>query len=239
MNSINFYYFTFSTYILIIGIAFIVAFMVFYNLSQKYYNKIDIIYVYVINILGFAIGAKILSLLSNNVEISMYNFINSGYSFIGGVIGSILTIILYCKIYKLNLKNILSNFTVIYPLIYSISKIGCFLNNCCYGSISINNVSYNFSLQLIDSAIMFALFLNLMKRSKQQNELITFQFFSMFGIIRFIEDFFRYSRNVMILNLTLEQIVCIIFIIIGTSIFIKNRINNTHSGYRKMGLDNK
>ena len=200
MNSINFYYFTFSTYILIIGIAFIVGFMVFYNLSQKYYNKIDIIYVYVINILGFAIGAKILSLLSNNIEISMYNFINSGYSFIGGVIGSILTIILYCKIYKLNLKNIISNFTVIYPLIYSISKIGCFFNNCCYGSISINNVTYNFSLQLIDSAIMFVFFLSLVKKSKQQDKLVIFQFFSMFGIIRFIEDFFRYSRNVMIHN---------------------------------------
>ena len=228
MNSINFYYFTFSTYILIIGIAFIVGFMVFYNLSQKYYNKIDIIYVYVINILGFAIGAKILSLLSNNIEISMYNFINSGYSFIGGVIGSILTIILYCKIYKLNLKNIISNFTVIYPLIYSISKIGCFFNNCCYGSISINNVTYNFSLQLIDSAIMFVFFLSLVKKSKQQDKLVIFQFFSMFGIIRFIEDFFRYSRNVMILNLTLAQIVCLIFIIIGISIFIKNIINNTN-----------
>ena len=155
----------------------------------------------------------------------MYNFINSGYSFIGGVIGSILTIILYCKIYKLNLKNILSNFTVIY---YSISKIGCFLNNCCYGSININNVTYNFSLQLIDSAIMFVLFLSLMKKSKQQDKLVIFQFFSMFGIIRFIEDFFRYSRNVMILNLTLEQIVCLIFIIIGISIFIKNIINNTN-----------
>ena len=228
MNNINFYYFTFSTYIIIIGIAFIIGFVIFYNLSQKYYNKIDIIYVYVINILGFAIGAKILSLLSNNMAITIYNFINSGYSFIGGVIGSILAIVLYCKRYKLKFKNMLSIFTTIYPLIYSISKIGCFLNNCCYGTISINSVTYNFSLQLIDSVIMFALFLMLMKESKHQNKLVIFQFFSLFGIIRFIEDFFRYSRNVMILNLTLEQIVCLIFIIIGTSIFIKNIINNTH-----------
>ncbi len=218
MSNINFYYFTFSTYILIIGIAFIVGFVLFYKFSQKYYNKIDIVYIYVINILGFAIGAKILSLLSNNVEISVYNFINSGYSFIGGVIGSILVVILYCKRYELNLKNMLSNFTVVYPLIYSISKIGCFLNNCCYGSISINNVTYNFSLQLINSVIMFVLFLILMK--KHQN-IVIFHFFSMFGIIRFVEDFFRYSRNIMIFNLTLEQIICFIFIIIGSSSFIK------------------
>ena len=175
-----------------------------------------------------AIGAKILSLLSNGMAITIYNFINSGYSFVGGVIGSILAIVLYCKRYKLEFRDMLSTFVVIYPLIYFISKIGCFLNNCCYGTININNVTYNFPLQLIDSIIMFGLFLILIKKSKQQNKLIIFQFLSLFGIIRFIEDFFRHSRNVMILNFTLEQIVCLIFITIGISIFIKNIINNTN-----------
>ena len=146
--------------------------MVFYRLTQKYYNKIDIIYVYLVNILGFAIGAKLLSLLSNNIEITIYNFINSGYSFIGGIIGSFLTITLYCKRYKLDLKNIVSNFIVIYPLIYAISKIGCFLNNCCYGIVSINNINYIFPLQLIDSIIMFRLFLILIKQFKHQNKLV-------------------------------------------------------------------
>ncbi len=225
MNSIDFYYFTFSTYILIIGIAFIISFVVFYMLTQKCYNKIDIIYVYVVNILGFAIGAKLLSLLSNNIEITIYNFINSGYSFIGGIIGSLLIISLYCKRYKLEFKNILCNFTVIYPLIYSISKIGCFLNNCCYGIININHINYIFPLQLLDSIIMFGLFLILIRQFDRQNELVIVLFFSMFGSIKFIENFFRYSRNIMKLNLTLEQIVCTIFIVIGlikiTSICIK------------------
>ncbi len=189
--------------------------MVFYRLTQKYYNKIDIIYVYLVNILGFAIGAKLLSLLSNNIEITIYNFINSGYSFIGGIIGSFLTITLYCKRYKLDLKNIVSNFIVIYPLIYAISKIGCFLNNCCYGIVSINNINYIFPLQLIDSIIMFRLFLILIKQFKHQNKLVIVLFLSMFGSIKFIENFFRYSRNIMMLNLTLEQIVCTIFVVIG------------------------
>ena len=189
MKTLNCGYFEISTYILIIGIALIISFIVFYKLCKKDYNKLDIAYIYVVNILGLAIGSKLLSLILNSVKISIYNFINSGYSFLGGIIGSILAVVLYCKKYKLDYINILSNFMVIYPLIYSISKIGCFLNGCCYGIININNINYNFPLQLVDSAIMLILFLI------------------------FLEDYFRESRNIFFLNFTLEQILCGILII--------------------------
>ena len=88
-----------------------------------------------------------------------------------------------------------------------------------------NHINYIFPLQLLDSIIMFGLFLILIRQFDRQNELVIVLFFSMFGSIKFIENFFRYSRNIMKLNLTLEQIVCTIFIVIGlikiTSICIK------------------
>jgi len=92
MINLDFYYFTFSTYILIIGVAFIISFIIFYEISKNNYNKIDLLYIYILNIFGFAIGAKLLSLVANNREITIYNFINSGYSFIGGILGSIIII---------------------------------------------------------------------------------------------------------------------------------------------------
>lgn len=225
MKVLNLGYFEISTYILIIGIAFIISFMIFYKISKKQYTKLDITYIYVINILGFAIGAKLLSLISNNKEITIYNFINSGYSFIGGVIGSILVVALYCKRYKLDFINILSNFMVVYPLIYSISKIGCFLNGCCYGIININNMNYNFPIQLINSIIMLGLFLILLLQFNKRKCLVVNTFLISFGSIRFLEDYFRTSRSLIIFSLILCQLMCVTLIIVGVVIFIKPRIN--------------
>ena len=220
MRKIDLYFFTFSTYLLIIGIAFIIGFIIFYKISKKY-NKVDVIYVYIINILGFAIGSKIFSLIFNEDKINLYNFANSGYSFIGGIIGSDFLVILYCKKYKLETASLIQNFAVIYPIIYAISKIGCFLNGCCYGIIKINNSIYKFPLQLIDLIIMFGLFLILMIMHYKKKKKIFSTFLFMFGFIRFLEDFFRYYRNVIFLNFTLTQIVCILFMIIGLRFLYK------------------
>lgn len=213
MKVLNLCYFKISTYILIIGIAFLISFIVFYKISKKDYIKLDIIYIYVVNIIGFAIGSKLMSLISNNIEITIYNFINSGYSFLGGIIGSILVVALYCRKYKLDFIDILSNFTVIYPLMYSISKIGCFLNECCYGIININDIKYKFPLQLLDSTIMLILFLILLFKSNKKKTLVIAMFFGIFSIARFLEDYFREFRNIIIYNFTLEQILCGILII--------------------------
>ena len=54
------------------------------------------------------------------------------------MIGSILCVFLYCKKYKLDYLETQSSFFVIYPLIYSISKIACQINGCC-GGIDLSN----------------------------------------------------------------------------------------------------
>lgn len=220
MRILNFSCFEISTYILIIGISFLISFIVFYKISKRDYTRLDIAYIYVVNILGFAIRSKLLSLISNSIKINIYNFINSGYSFLGGILGSILFITLYCKKYKLDFISIFSNFTVIYPLIYSISKIGCFLNDCCYGIININNINYKVPLQLFDSTIMLLLFIILLVQYIKQKKLEIFMFFSVFGIVRFVEDYFREIRNIIIFDFTLEQILCGVLIITSVSIII-------------------
>jgi len=210
MINLDFYYFTFSTYILIIGVAFIISFIIFYEISKNNYNKIDLLYIYILNIFGFAIGAKLLSLVANNREITIYNFINSGYSFIGGILGSIIIITVYCKKNKLDLRDIISRFTVIYPLIYSISKIGCYLNGCCGGIINTH-----IPLQLIDSIMMFGLFLILLQQFKKRKSLTIIIFLIAFGSIRFFEDYFRDLRVIIIFNLTLYQLICMILVMMG------------------------
>ena len=232
MKVLNLGYFNISTYILIIGIAFLISFIVFYKISKKNYTKLDIIYIYVINIVGFAIGSKLMSLISNNIEITIYNFINSGYSFLGGILGSILVVALYCKKYKLNFIDILSNFTIIYPLIYSISKIGCLLNGCCYGIIN----NYKFPLPLVDTAIMLILFLILLAKFNKEKTSVIGMFFSIFSIVRFFEDYFREFRTIIIFNLTLEQIVCGMLLITSVIIIIFRIYKKANYRYNRATL---
>lgn len=230
MKVLNFYYFEFSTYILIIGLAFIISFVIFYKILNQSICKIDILYIYTINIIEFAIGSKLLSIFSNKDALTLSNFINSGYSYIGGILASILFIAIYCQKYKLNFKYIVSAFSVIYPLIYSISKIGCFLNGCCYGIININNIDYKFPLQLIDSTIMFILFFTLLMIFSKQTKGAISIFFITFSNIRFFEDYFRNNRNIVMFNLTLEQIICAMLIIM---VFFVNVYRIFKRGYSK------
>ena len=231
MKVLNFYCFEFSTYMLIIGLAFIIAFVIFYKLLNKKNSKINLLYIYVINIMGFAIGSKLFSVLSNKEILTLSNYINSGYSYIGGILGSILLIFIYCKIYKLDFKHILTVFSVIFPLIYSLSKIGCFLNGCCGGIININNEYYKLPLQLIDSTIMFILFLTLLILFIKREKNVINLFFIIFSCIRFFEDYFRNNRNIITVNLTFEQIICVIIIIIT---FIINIYQIFKRGYSKI-----
>jgi len=148
IKKINFHFFYFSTYLLIILISFIISFIVFYKMAKGRYNQLDIAYIFAINILGFMIGSKIIYLIDTSKAITLLNFINSGYSFIGGILGSSLLVFLCCKKYSLNFANMEAYLMTIYPLIYSISKLACFTNDCCKGIIR------NFPLQLLEAILI-------------------------------------------------------------------------------------
>ena len=150
MTRIDFYFFYVSSYYFILFLAFLFNFIIFYILSKNKLEKIDYLGLFIINILGFAIGSKILSLFDNHLNFTITNFLNSGYTFTGGIIGSIFFVFLYCKRYNINFNNTFKNFLIIYPNIYAICKVGCFFNNCCGGKIPI---------QIIESLLMFLLFM--------------------------------------------------------------------------------
>ncbi|MCL2383593.1 MAG: prolipoprotein diacylglyceryl transferase [Oscillospiraceae bacterium] len=222
-STIDLWIFSISTYAIMILIAFVISLMVLLKTSGKL-KKIDILCSYSYSILGFIVGAKILSFLDNNME---GNVLNSGYAFVGGVIGSVLAIAIYSKQFNIKLKELLSNYIVIYPLIYSIGKIGCLLGNCCFGKqhnglfyirqeIDENIVNV-FPIQIVETVIMFILFVILLRyKSRNNSELKLISVFLIgFGLFRFIIDYFRYLRNTIFMNLTLSQMLCILFVLMG------------------------
>lgn len=138
-----------SSYYFILFLAFLFNFIIFYILSKNKLEKIDYLGLFIINILGFAIGSKILSLFDNHLNFTITNFLNSGYTFTGGIVGSIILIFIYCKRYELNFSEIIKYFYIIYPNIYAFCKIGCFINNCCGGKFRIQIIEAIFYVYII------------------------------------------------------------------------------------------
>src|ERR1700740_1925014 len=57
----------------------------------------------------------------------------SGGTFYGGVLGAILTLVLYSIAQKMPLIAVLDTFAAALPLGHAIGRLGCFAAGCCYG----------------------------------------------------------------------------------------------------------
>lgn len=57
----------------------------------------------------------------------------SGGTFYGGVLGAVLTIVLYSYFQKMPLFGVLDTFAAALPLGHAVGRLGCFAAGCCYG----------------------------------------------------------------------------------------------------------
>ncbi|MGH9745711.1 MAG: prolipoprotein diacylglyceryl transferase [Candidatus Acidiferrales bacterium] len=70
---------------------------------------------------------------ANPREIFSMTVIQSGGTFYGGVVGAMLTIIIYTRVQKIPVLPLLDTFAFAVPLGHSIGRLGCLAAGCCYG----------------------------------------------------------------------------------------------------------
>ena len=90
------------------------------------------------SVISFIIGARLLNFIVNHEayvmnRLSLFELKAIGFSFYGGVIFSIIYLILIAKVFNLNLWFITDTIVLPFGLSFFIMRIGCFLNGCCYG----------------------------------------------------------------------------------------------------------
>lgn len=150
-----------------------------------------------------------------------------GLSSYGGLIGLILSAIIFNFIVPNN--NQILKYTIIsLPLIYGISKLGCFFAGCCYG-IPYNgplNVSYPFNdvynvlpIQLIETITFIIAFIILNKF--KNNSYIIYITIVVGAVLKGLLDFLRDSHINQIISV--NQIFSIILIVLVCVIFIVNK----------------
>lgn len=229
-----------------IGIVIGILFAVFY--FAKFYNvkKEDVFYASLFGVIGIGVGSKILYLITISPTLikhaSRINWketipalITGGFVFYGGLIGGILGLLVYAKVFKISFKTLIMIFVPVAPIIHAIARFGCLCSGCCYGKeyhgpghIVFHNSLYNnnniplFPTQIVESIcnfIIFGIILFTYKRFKGTYKPVSL-YCILYGIARFFLEFTRGDEERGIFLLSTSQWISILLIIIGIALFI-------------------
>lgn len=195
------------------------------NKKLKVMSFKDLIYSYILSMIFFLVFSKIFYIIleldfasfvdfiyNDNIN-STLKFIFSGYSFIGGYLGIVLSSYIYSKIINTNFKKILLIYTISMIVMYSVLKIGCFIKGCCIGK-------YYTNIQIIETILNMIMYIYLLLtfNNKSINILLGKSIIG-FSMIRFIISIFRvYSTTY---SFVLVEIICLILNVIGIKLITK------------------
>ena len=233
------------------SLAYILGILIGWYLSKKIFIKNDEInrkfddyigYIIIGIILGGRLGYVLiynLNYYSNNI-LDVLKIWEGGMSFHGGLIGVIIASILFTKKNNDDVFKYLDIVALVAPIGILFGRIANFINSELYGHessvpwavqfIKIDNL-YRHPSQLYEAFLEgFILFLILLifwkKKYLEKTGIISALFLIIYSIFRFIVEFFRVPDEQIgyfVFNLTMGQIISLIFFIFGLFLFlIKN-----------------
>ena len=160
----------------------------------------------------------------------------TGLTFYGGLIAVFIGLFVHCYFRKIPFLKLMDFAAPFIALGYGITRIGCFLNGCCYGHTT--TLAWGVSFPLVDGLprhptqlyavlaglIIFVLLRHMRKYSFFDGYILLF-FFIFYGTYRFIVEFFRVSEPALWF-LTLAQLMALLFILAALSLYFwkRNRV---------------
>ena len=214
--------------------------------DEKIYQKFDDYITYLI--LGIIIGGRLGYVLFYNLDYYSNNLIDilkiweGGMSFHGGLLGVIFVSILFAKKNQQNPFNYLDIIALVAPIGIFFGRVSNFINSELYGNITdvpwgvqfiqIDNFSRHPSQlyeAVLEGIVLFLILLYFKKKEYLKVPgLISGLFLTFYSLFRFLTEFFRApdeQLGYLLLNLTMGQIISIIFFLIGTYLIIKKNDN--------------
>lgn len=227
--------------------------------SKSEIRQIDIVLTSCFSIFGIGIGAKLFYFLSVFPNVLKHldtfnkftffekiNYLFSGMVFFGGLIGAIITTIIFSKLQGFDLGGMFRVIVPYYPLIHAFGRVGCFLAGCCYG------VEYDgifsvvlkfgtgagvprFPVQLLEALFNVCVFIVLLlirKYSKFSGKALLCSYLVIYSVGRFLLEFLRGDKIRGVYGfISTSQIISLVLIVlcVGYSVFAKitNPINKT------------
>ncbi len=170
-------------------------------------------------------------------------FSRAGFVFYGGVISGLIGFYFLCHRYHQDFFKLADIIALSIPLGHSLGRWGCFFNGCCYGKPTTSWIGVKFPpdspagilgekviptqlISLFFLLVIFFILLNLRKRKKFKGE-IFLSYLILYGIFRFIIEFFRGDPRGYIFIFSTSQFISLIVVAIGISMWKK--VKGIHS----------
>lgn len=204
------------------------AFLRFHVTLDSFFDSV------LVFLLSFGMGARILHILehwhyfSTDVLRSLLFLHFPGFSFLGGTIGGIMGLWLYCRGKKLPFLLLVDLLIIGLAFTFSFSRIGSLLGGDSYGketnfflNVSIPGLSgMRHPTQLYEAIlgfVLFALLYYLYHKGKIASGLLTLYFLLIIGITRFFIEMLR-GDSVYLRGIAVAQILSIFFVLVSLSI---------------------
>lgn len=214
------------------------------NISkEKFENKFeDVIDILILSLISGIIGARIYFVLFNfdyylNNITEIFNIRDGGLAIYGGLILGFITVLIICKVKKIDILNLLDYVIPFVALAQSIGRWGNFFNIEAYGhettmflrmGIFTQNgyieVHPTFLYESVCTFFMFFILKNLQKNRKFKGEIFLL-YCILYSAIRFLIEGLRVD-SLMLYNFRISQILSIIIFIISIIIFYKKLKDN-------------
>jgi len=200
---------TIYTWGVMAALGFGVAILYFITSTKKYNLPRYLMLNLVVGIVIFSIVGARLFYISAHLNYyylhpdKTYRLWEGGEVFYGGLFFALTFSIFYIKTHNLSLGKIADCAAPGIAFGFSIGRIGCFLNGCCYG------IPFSFGLSSFNLFTM-GLVLHLFKKEGIAKYKLLPLFLILYSVHRFFIEFFRGDTYPIFFNLTLFQIVSII-----------------------------
>jgi phosphatidylglycerol:prolipoprotein diacylglycerol transferase len=231
------------------SLAYIFGIIIGWIYSKKYLindksilNIFDDLITYLI--IGVILGGRLGYILFYNLDYYLNNLNEvlmlwkGGMSFHGGVIGVVISTILFSKKHNINPFTFLDLIAVVAPIGIFLGRVANFLNSELYGKETevpwsviypkIDNLTRHPSqiYEAIFEGLILFLILNLLvkKNLLGKKGLISSCFLIFYSLFRFVLEFFREPDpqiGYLIINMTMGQILSLILFVIGISLLLK------------------
>ncbi|MCX7994417.1 MAG: prolipoprotein diacylglyceryl transferase [candidate division WOR-3 bacterium] len=198
---------------------------------------------------GVIIGGRILYVIFHPSEfrdvVSIFEIWNGGMMFFGGFIGAFIAGAIYVKKQNLSIPALGDMVSPSIALGEFFTRIGCFLNGCCFGTpttlpwgvrFPAGSFAWNAGFdhpvhptQLYSSlfGLLLFFFLQRMLLHKHKEGQVFSYFLIFYGGFRFGVDFIRYYENVS--NFLINQIISIIIVFAGLILLVRARQESQQS----------
>ena len=179
----------------------------------------------------------------------------AGLTMLGGVVLSLIALVIYCKLKKINILRLCDVLAPAFGLGIFLTRIGCFLTGCCYGKPCNLPWGVRFPLaspagsdpelqglllhptQLYSSLYGLAIMgiLVWIDRKERPDGVVMAAFFMMYGIARFLIDFVRaYEESVKVVlfgyGFTFNQVISFLMFCGGLTILLIVRKHEVFHG---------